>query len=69
MCWQNPSTTAKAGGANKPESRMGHTAVYDPTLRCVYLYGGSKNLKWFSDIHMLCCDEWEWQVFNVSARL
>ena len=68
FCWRNPSTTAKETN-KKPESRMGHTTVYDPVLRCIYLYGGSKNLQWFNDIHMLCCDEWEWNVVKVSTAV
>ena len=48
---------------------MGHTATYDPTVRCVYIYGGSKNLKWFHDVHMLDLDEWKWQLLKVSGML
>ena len=49
----------------KPESRMGHSVVYDPLLRTIYLYGGSKKLKWFSDVYTLDTDEWEWKVIEV----
>lgn len=52
----------------KPEYRMGHTATYDPTVRCVYIYGGSKNLKWFHDVHMLDLDEWKWQLLKVAGK-
>ncbi len=48
-----------------PELRMGHTAVYDPTVRCIYVFGGSKNLKWFNDVHVLDIDEWTWQLVKV----
>jgi hypothetical protein len=48
---------------------MGHTAVYDPTVRCIYLYGGSKSLKWFNDVHILDLDEWKWQVVKVITTL
>ena len=40
--------------------------MYDPTVRCIYLYGGSKNKKWFNDVHMLDVDEWKWQVVQVG---
>lgn len=46
---------------------MGHTAVYDPTVRVIYLFGGSKNLKWFSDVHILDVDEWKWQIVKVIS--
>ena len=49
-----------------PELRMGHTATYDPTMRCIYVFGGSKNLKWFNDIHVLDIDEWKWELVKVS---
>ena len=44
---------------------MGHTAVFDPTVRCIYVFGGSKNLKWFNDVHVLDIDEWTWQLVKV----
>lgn len=44
---------------------MGHTATYDPTVRCIYIYGGSKNLKWFNDVHALDVDEKMWQLVKV----
>ena len=60
------STLDTSGTGQKSEHRMGHTAVYDPTVRCIYLYGGSKNKKWFNDVHMLDVDEWKWQVVQVG---
>ncbi|OWF34586.1 Acyl-CoA-binding domain-containing protein 4 [Mizuhopecten yessoensis] len=47
---------------------MGHTATYDPMVKCIYVYGGSKNLKWFHDVHMLDIDEWKWQLLKVSGK-
>ena len=44
---------------------MGHTATYDPTLRCIYVFGGSKNTRWFHDVHILDIDEWKWQLVKV----
>ena len=60
--WNKPDTTAQ--GPN-PELRMGHTAVYDHTIRCIYVFGGSKNLKWFNDVHVLDIDEWKWELVKV----
>ena len=62
--WQ-PVKTSMPDSKIKPESRMGHSVVYDPLLRTIYLYGGSKKLKWFSDVYTLDTDEWEWKVIEV----
>lgn len=51
--------------SQKPEYRMGHTATYDPKLRCIYVYGGSKNQRWFHDVHMLDLEEWKWTLLKV----
>ena len=67
--WKSQTTKTTEGHNTKPETRMGHTAVYDPTVRAVYLFGGSKNLKWFSDVHILDTDEWKWQIVKVSCVL
>ncbi|KAG7261216.1 hypothetical protein CRUP_006941 [Coryphaenoides rupestris] len=32
-----------------PEGRIGHTAVYDPDSARIFVFGGSKNRKWFND--------------------
>ncbi|XP_061173102.1 kelch domain-containing protein 2-like [Saccostrea echinata] len=54
--------------SQKPEYRMGHTATYDPTLRCIYVYGGSKNQRWFHDVHMLDVEEWKWTLLKVAGK-
>lgn len=54
--------------SQKTEYRMGHTATYDPTARCIYVFGGSKNLKWFHDVHMLDVEEWKWQLVKVNGK-
>ena len=56
----------KTSGA-RPDVRMGHAAAYDPVLRCIYIHGGSKNLRWFNDIHMLDVDQWQWQAEEVTS--
>ena len=65
--WDKPETDVMTG--QKPEARMGHTAVYDPTMRCIYVYGGSKNIKWFSDVHVLELDNMKWQLVKVRFTL
>lgn len=44
---------------------MGHTANYDPTMRCVYIFGGSKNSRWFHDVHVYDLDENKWTLAKV----
>ncbi|XP_076463681.1 uncharacterized protein LOC143295893 [Babylonia areolata] len=52
----------------KPENRMGHTATYDPTMRCVYIFGGSKNSRWFHDVHVYDLDENKWTLAKVDGK-
>ncbi|XP_013412282.1 acyl-CoA-binding domain-containing protein 5 [Lingula anatina] len=63
--WRPLKTTSV--GPN-PEARMGHTATYDPVMRCIYIYGGSKNVKWFSDVHVLELDELKWQLVKANGK-
>ena len=35
-------------------------------MRCIYVFGGSKNLKWFNDVHILDTDEWKWELVKVK---
>lgn len=55
--WKCPDVVTEGA---KPEYRIGHSATYDPTMRCIYIYGGSKNAKWFHDVHMFDLDEKKW---------
>ncbi len=64
--WKVPETVVVDDNA-KPEARTGHTVTYDPTVRALYLFGGSKNKKWFNDVHMLDIVEWKWQLVRVSV--
>ncbi|KAK3587758.1 hypothetical protein CHS0354_042719 [Potamilus streckersoni] len=63
--WRCPDLRSEG---QKSEYRMGHTATFDPMVRCIYMYGGSKNKKWFHDVHMLDIDEWKWQPVKVSGK-
>lgn len=63
--WRCPNTFSEG---QKPEYRMGHTATYDPMVRCIYVFGGSKNTRWFHDVHILDVDEWKWQLVKVSGK-
>ena len=67
--WSVPETTSAPPPALKPEVRMGHTAVFDPTLRSVYLFGGSKSHRWFSDVHVLDTDDFKWRLVQVGCQV
>ena len=60
--------TAGSGGASSPGMRMGHTAVFDPVKNSIFVYGGSKNKRWFKDMHMLNLDRGGWQELNTSGE-
>ena len=64
--WSVPDTVVTAA---KPEARTGHSVVYSPMARCLYIYGGSKNKKWFSDVYMVDTDNWTWQCIRVGCSL
>ncbi|XP_022061450.1 kelch repeat-containing protein [Acanthochromis polyacanthus] len=49
-----------------PEARIGHTAIYDPDSKRIFVFGGSKNKKWFNDVHILDTQSWKWTM--VEAR-
>ncbi|KAM4723072.1 uncharacterized protein WCC33_009289 [Rhinophrynus dorsalis] len=49
-----------------PETRTGHTATFDPDSHRIYVFGGSKNRKWFNDVHILDTKAWRWR--SVEAR-
>jgi hypothetical protein len=62
--WSVPETQSAAA---KPEARMGHSAVFDPKLRTIYVFGGSKNKKWFSDIQTVDTDTWQLMCVQVCC--
>lgn len=52
-----------------PEARIGHTAIYDPNSRRIFVFGGSKNKKWFNDVHILDTQSWKWTMVEVRGDL
>lgn len=48
-----------------PETRIGHTAIYDRDSKRIYVFGGSKNKKWFNDVHILDTQSWRWSMVEV----
>ena len=63
--WEVPSITMDTHS----HYRMGHTATFDPKVKCLYVFGGSKNLRWYNDIHVLDLDNWKWSLVKVSSAL
>lgn len=52
-----------------PEARIGHTAVYDPDSRRIFVFGGSKNKKWFNDVHILDTQSWKWTMVEAQGKV
>ncbi|KAG9475426.1 hypothetical protein GDO78_003706 [Eleutherodactylus coqui] len=53
---------------SSPESRTGHTAAFDPVRNRIYVFGGSKNRKWFSDVHVLDIVTWRWSIVETRGK-
>lgn len=71
MSWVAAETLAEGP---TPEARIGHTAIYDSDSRQIFVFGGSKNKKWFNDVHILDTQSWKWTmvevcVLNMSAQM
>lgn len=49
--------TYESSGADR---RIGHTVTYDPDKKVLYVYGGSKNKRWFNDVNVLDLQENTW---------
>lgn len=64
MSWVAAETLAEGP---TPEARIGHTAVYDPDSRRIFVFGGSKNKKWFNDVHILDTQSWKWTMVEVRV--
>ncbi|XP_074517968.1 kelch repeat-containing protein [Halichoeres trimaculatus] len=52
-----------------PEARIGHTAIYDPDSRRIFVFGGSKNKKWFNDVHILDTQSWKWSMVEAQGKV
>ncbi|KAM4537474.1 kelch repeat-containing protein [Odontesthes bonariensis] len=52
-----------------PEARIGHTAIYDPESRRIFVFGGSKNKKWFNDVHILDTQSWKWSMVEAQGKV
>ncbi|XP_037532668.1 kelch repeat-containing protein [Nematolebias whitei] len=66
MSWVAAETLAEGP---TPEARIGHTAVYDPDSKRIFVFGGSKNKKWFNDVHILDTQSWRWSMVEAQGKV
>ncbi|XP_061525417.1 kelch repeat-containing protein isoform X2 [Phycodurus eques] len=66
LSWAPAETPARGP---TPEARIGHTAVYDPCSERIFVFGGSKNKKWFNDVHVLDTQSWKWTVVEARGKV
>ncbi|XP_053716526.1 kelch repeat-containing protein isoform X2 [Synchiropus splendidus] len=66
MSWVAAETLAEGP---TPEARIGHTAVYDPDSKRIFVFGGSKNKKWFNDVHILDTQSWKWSMVEAQGKV
>ncbi|XP_076828634.1 kelch repeat-containing protein [Brachyhypopomus gauderio] len=52
-----------------PEARIGHTATFDPESKRIFVFGGSKNKKWFNDVHILDTQSWRWTMVEAQGKV
>ncbi|XP_041841333.1 kelch repeat-containing protein isoform X2 [Melanotaenia boesemani] len=66
MSWVAAETLAEGP---TPEARIGHTAIYDPDSKRIFVFGGSKNKKWFNDVHILDTQSWRWSMVEAQGKV
>ncbi|XP_038587403.1 kelch repeat-containing protein [Micropterus salmoides] len=66
MSWVAAETLAEGP---TPEARIGHTVVYDPDSKRIFVFGGSKNKKWFNDVHILDTQSWKWTMVEAQGKV
>lgn len=60
ISWKQES--CEGGGADR---RIGHTVTYDAEKKVLYVYGGSKTKRWFSDVNILDLQTNTWSAVKV----
>lgn len=66
MSWVPAETLAEGP---TPEARIGHSAVFDPDSKRIFVFGGSKNKKWFNDVHILDTRSWRWTMVEAQGKV
>ncbi|RXM91790.1 Protein O-mannosyl-transferase 2 [Acipenser ruthenus] len=52
-----------------PSCSRGHSATYDPESKRIYVYGGVKDGKRYSDIYMLNTLTWKWSLIPAKGKI
>nr|XP_015205842.1 PREDICTED: uncharacterized protein LOC102689185 [Lepisosteus oculatus] len=52
-----------------PPSSLGHSATYDPESKKIYVFGGMKDGKRYSDIYILCTLTWKWSRIAAKGKV
>ncbi|XP_015251388.1 PREDICTED: tip elongation aberrant protein 3-like [Cyprinodon variegatus] len=66
MSWVPAETLAEGP---TPEARIGHSAIFDPDSKRIFVFGGSKNKKWFNDVHILDTQSWRWTMVEAQGNV
>ncbi|XP_062301026.1 kelch repeat-containing protein [Scomber scombrus] len=66
MSWMAAETLAEGP---TPDARIGHTAIFDPDSKRIFVFGGSKNKKWFNDVHILDTQSWKWTMVEAQGKV
>ncbi|XP_059932740.1 kelch repeat-containing protein [Gadus macrocephalus] len=71
LCTEDGSWAAAETLATGPtfEGRTGHTSVCDPVSGRIFVFGGSKNKKWFNDVHILDTHSWRWTMVEAQGKV
>ncbi|PIK48441.1 hypothetical protein BSL78_14689 [Apostichopus japonicus] len=53
---------------SRPDLRTGHTVAYDEILKLVYVFGGSKNVRWYNDLFVLDVTKNKWSLIETTGK-
>ncbi|XP_063804315.1 uncharacterized protein LOC134981093 isoform X2 [Pseudophryne corroboree] len=52
-----------------PQCSRGHTATFDPETKKVFVYGGMRESRWFSNVYMLDTLDWKWTLVTAVGKV
>ncbi|XP_060118729.1 uncharacterized protein LOC132589944 isoform X2 [Heteronotia binoei] len=52
-----------------PQCSRGHTATYDPDTKRIYIFGGLREGKRYSNIHVLDTASWKWLCISAKGKV
>lgn len=53
----------------EPPCAQGHTATYDPDSKAVFVYGGLREGRRYTELYILNTLTWKWKLVNVGLLL